>query len=386
MALFPPTTCCAMSFASVPELLDELRAGRMIVVLDDEDRENEGDLLMAAQFVRPDDINFMAREARGLICLTLTRQHCERLHLPLMVRDNRSRHSTRFTVSIEAAHGVSTGISAHDRAHTIRTAVASDAAAADLVQPGHIFPLMAEDGGVLVRAGHTEAGVDYMRLAGLDPAAVIVEVMAEDGSMARRPALEQFAARHGLKVGSIADLIRYRLQHETSIERVLEREVDTAHGRFRLVVYRDRVEQHLHYALLRGNPDPQQPVLVRVHVHNPLGDLLQLRDDSASVPLAEAFARIAAEPAGALLILAPHEPAEPWQATALGAGAVPGGAGTAAAAPRAHGDPVSQWRRTGLGAQILADLGLRRLRLLGTPRKHPALAGFGIEVVDFAGT
>ena len=375
-----------MSFASVPDLLDELRAGRMIVVLDDEDRENEGDLLMAAQFVRPDDINFMAREARGLICLTLTREHCERLHLPPMVRDNRSRHSTRFTVSIEAAHGVSTGISAHDRAHTIRTAVAPGAVAADLVQPGHIFPLMAEDGGVLVRAGHTEAGVDYMRLAGLDPAAVIVEVMAEDGSMARRPALEQFATRHGLKIGSIADLIRHRLQHETSIERVLEREVDTAHGRFRLVVYRDRVEQHLHYALLRGDPDPEQPVLVRVHVHNPLGDLLQLRDDGVSVSLTEAFARIAAEPAGALLILAPHEPGEPWQAAAWGAGPLPGGAAGAVPAARAVGDPVSQWRRTGLGAQILADLGLRRLRLLGTPRKHPALAGFGIEVVDFAGT
>jgi 3,4-dihydroxy 2-butanone 4-phosphate synthase/GTP cyclohydrolase II len=369
-----------MSFASVPDLLDELRAGRMIVVLDDEDRENEGDLLMAAQFVRPEDINFMAREARGLICLTLTRQHCERLQLPLMVRDNRSRHSTRFTVSIEAAHGVSTGISAHDRAHTIRTAVKPDVAAVDLVQPGHIFPLMAEDGGVLVRAGHTEAGVDYMRLAGLDPAAVIVEVMADDGSMARRPALEQFAERHGLKIGSIADLIRHRLQHETSIERVLEREVDTAHGRFRLVVYRDRVEQHLHYALLRGDPDPEQPVLVRVHVHNPLGDLLQLRDDSVSVPLT------AAESAGALLILAPHEPGEPWQAAAWGAGPLPGDATTAAAVPRADGDPVSQWRRTGLGAQILADLGLRRLRLLGTPRKHPALAGFGIEVVDFVGS
>jgi 3,4-dihydroxy 2-butanone 4-phosphate synthase/GTP cyclohydrolase II len=363
-----------MSFAAVPELLDELRAGRMIVVMDDEDRENEGDLVMAAQFVRPQDINFMAREARGLICLTLTRAHCERLHLPLMVRDNRSQHSTKFTVSIEAAEGVTTGISAHDRAHTVRTAVRPEATAADVVQPGHIFPLMAEDGGVLVRAGHTEAGADYMRLAGLDPAAVIVEVMAEDGSMARRPALEAFARKHGLKLGTIADLIRHRLQHETSIERVLERDIDTVHGAFRLVVYRDRIENRTHYALVRGRPDPAEPVLVRVHVHNPAGDLLHLRDDGSSIPLHEAFARIAREDTGVLLILAAHDDGDALDAL------------TAADrdARVAVPDHVLQWRRTGLGAQILADLGLRRLRLLGTPRKHPALAGFGIEVVDFA--
>lgn len=362
-----------MAIAPVEELLDELRAGRMIVVMDDEDRENEGDLLMAAQFVRPEDINFMAREGRGLICLTLTGERCQRLGLPLMVRDNRSRHSTKFTVSIEAAEGVSTGISAHDRAHTIRTAVRSDASAADLVQPGHIFPLIAEDGGVLVRAGHTEAGVDYMRLAGLDPAAVIVEIMAEDGTMARRPQLEVFARRHGLKMGTIADLIRHRLQHETSIERVHEADVDTAHGPFRLVVYRDRIEHHHHYALLRGRPDPESATLVRVHVHDPVADLLRLRADHASIALDEALARIAAEDSGAVLVLAPHGDGKPvWPG-------VP-----ATSAPRPASDPVQQWRRTGLGAQILADLGLRRLRLLGTPRKHPALAGFGIEVVDFA--
>ena len=365
-----------MSFAPVPELLDELRAGRMIVVMDDEDRENEGDLVMAAQFVRPEDVNFMAREARGLICLTLTRAHCERLELPLMVRENRSRHSTKFTVSIEAAEGVSTGISAHDRAHTIRTAVRPNARPGDLVQPGHIFPLMADDGGVLVRAGHTEAGVDYMRLADLDPAAAIVEIMADDGSMARRPDLERFATRHGLKLGTIADLIRYRLQHETSIERVLERDVETVHGSFRLVVYRDRIEHRTHYALLRGRPDPDTPVLVRVHVHQPASDLLQLRDDGVSIPLHDAFARIAAEDTAALLILAAHDDGN----DALDQLAVSG-----REARTSVPEPIRQWRRTGLGAQILADLGLRRLRLLGTPRKHPALAGFGIEVVDFAG-
>lgn len=365
-----------MPIATVPELLDELRAGRMIVVMDDEDRENEGDLIMPAQFVRPEDVNFMAREARGLICLTLTRAQCERLQLPLMVRDNRSRHSTKFTVSIEAAEGVSTGISAHDRAHTIRTAARVDATAADLVQPGHIFPLMADDGGVLVRAGHTEAGIDYMRLASLHPAAAIVEVMADDGSMARRPELERFAARHGLKLGTIADLIRYRLQNETSIERVQERDIDTRYGPFRLVVYRDRIENRIHYALLRGQPDPDVPTLVRVHVHHPVSDLLHLRDDGLSLPLPDAFARIADAPAGALLILAAHEEGDAIDLLAPGTGD----------ARSAVSDHVRQWRRTGLGAQILADLGLRRLRLLGTPRKHPALAGFGIEVVEFAGS
>lgn len=363
-----------MTIATVPELLDELRAGRMIVVMDDEDRENEGDLVMAAQFVRPEDINFMAREARGLICLTLTRAHCERLALPLMVRDNRSQHSTKFTVSIEAAEGVTTGISAHDRAHTVRTAVRPDAQPADLVQPGHIFPLMAEDGGVLVRAGHTEAGADYMRLAGLDPSAVIVEVMADDGTMARRPALEAFARKHGLKLGTIADLIRHRLQHETSIERVLERDVDTVHGPFRLVVYRDRIENRIHYALIRGIPDATTPVLVRVHVHHPAGDLLHLRDDGASIPLHDAFTRIASEGSGVLLILAANDEGDALDLLTAGDR-------TARANVPDH---LLQWRRTGLGAQILADLGLRRLRLLGTPRKHPALAGFGIEVVDFA--
>ena len=359
-----------MSFSPIPELIDEIRAGRMIVVLDDEDRENEGDLLMVAEHVRPEDINFMAREGRGLICLTLTRAHCERLRLPLMVRDNRSRHSTKFTVSIEAARGVSTGISAHDRARTVRTAVDPASGPDDVVQPGHIFPLMAEDGGVLVRAGHTEAGVDYMRLAGLDPSAVIVEIMAEDGTMARRPELERFAARHGLKMGSIADLIRHRLQHESSIDRVLERDVDTLYGPFRLVVYRDRIEGGTHYALLHGSPGPDDVVLTRVHVQTPLSDLLHLRDDGVSLPLHQAFARIAKAPHGCLLILA-----------------APGGGDALSAltgAADADSDLLRQWRRTGLGAQILADLRLRRLHLLGTPRAYPALAGFGIEVVDFA--
>ena len=283
---------------------------------------------------------------------------------------SRAKATATPAIMIEAASGVSTGISAHDRARTVRTAVDPASGPDDLVQPGHVFPLMAEDGGVLVRAGHTEAGVDYMRMAGLDPSAVIVEIMAEDGTMARRPELERFAARHGLKMGSIADLIRHRLQHESSIDRVLERAVDTLYGPFRLVVYRDRIEGGTHYALLHGSPGPDDVVLTRVHVQTPLSDLLHLRDDGVSVPLHQAFARVAKAPHGCLLILA-----------------APGGGDALAALTGGTGDDadlLGQWRRTGLGAQILADLGLRRLHLLGTPRAYPALAGFGIEVVDFA--
>src|SRR5678816_370870 len=230
-----------MSFASIPELLDELRAGRMVVIVDDEDRENEGDLIMAAELVRPQDINFMVTHARGLVCLSLTRERCRQLGLPPMVRDNTSSHGTNFTVSIEAAEGVTTGISAYDRAHTIRTAVAPEAKAEDLRQPGHIFPLMAQPGGVLTRAGHTEAGCDLARLAGLEPAAVIVEILNDDGTMARRPDLERFAEHHRLKIGTIADLIRYRLEKERSVERIAERTIATEFGAFRMLCYEDHV-------------------------------------------------------------------------------------------------------------------------------------------------
>ena len=253
-----------MNFASIPELLDEIRAGRMVVIVDDEDRENEGDLIMAAELVRPADINFMVTHARGLVCLSLTRERCAQLGLNPMVRDNTSPHHTNFTVSIEAAEGVTTGISAYDRAHTVRTAVKPNAVAADLSQPGHIFPLTAQPGGVLTRAGHTEAASDLALLAGFEPAGVLVEILNADGSMARRPQLETFAREHGLKIGSIEDLIRHRLETEHTVERVDSRAIDTDHGAFTLHAYRDRLTRGLHYALVRGDVGGDAPVLVRV--------------------------------------------------------------------------------------------------------------------------
>src|SRR3569833_1170168 len=245
-----------MSFSSIPEIVDELRRGRMVVIVDDEDRENEGDLVMAASCVRPEDINFMARYGRGLICLTLTRERCERLRLPLMVSGTHAKHSTNFTVSIEAAEGVTTGISAADRATTVRAAVAREARAEDLVQPGHIFPLMAQPGGVLTRAGHTEAGCDLARLAGFEPSAVIVEILNDDGSMARRPELERFAAEHGLKMGTIADLIHNRLQHEKTMEQLGECNLPTKNGEFRLHAKHDNKDSDTHYAVMKGEVCP----------------------------------------------------------------------------------------------------------------------------------
>ena len=252
-----------MPFAPIPELLEELRAGRMVVIVDDEDRENEGDLIMAAELVRPADINFMVTHARGLVCLSLTRERCAQLGLPPMVQANTSSHHTNFTVSIEAAEGVTTGISAYDRAHTIRTAVRPNAAPADLAQPGHIFPLTAQPGGVLARAGHTEAAADLAMMAGLEPAGVLVEILNPDGTMARRPELEVFAREHGLKMGSIEALIRHRLETEHTVERVDSRDIETEHGPFRLHTYHDRLGHALHFALVRGEPDADTPTLVR---------------------------------------------------------------------------------------------------------------------------
>ncbi|MFN3843875.1 MAG: 3,4-dihydroxy-2-butanone-4-phosphate synthase, partial [Rehaibacterium terrae] len=292
-----------MSFSPIPELLEEIRAGRMVVIVDDEDRENEGDLIMAAELVRPADINFMVTHARGLVCLALTKERCRQLALPPMVRDNRSPYHTNFTVSIEAAEGVTTGISAYDRAHTIRTAVRPDAKPEDLTQPGHIFPLMAQPGGVLNRAGHTEAAVDLALLAGLEPAGVLVEILNADGSMARRPELEAFAREHGLKIGSIEDLIRYRLETEHTVERVDAREIDTAYGPFHLYTYRDRIARDIHFALVRGAPRGDAPTLVRVHVKNPLSDVLHWQRPDFGVPVTEVLREIAAVGEGVLVVL-----------------------------------------------------------------------------------
>ena len=272
---------------TIEEIIDDLRLGKMVIIMDDEDRENEGDLLMAAAFTRPEDINFMARYGRGLICLTLTSERCQQLRLPLMTNENKTAHSTNFTVSIEAATGVTTGISAADRARTVQCAVAANAKAEDLVQPGHIFPLMAKAGGVLSRAGHTEAGCDFARLAGVDPSAVIVEILNEDGTMARRPDLEIFAKEHNLKMGTIADLIHYRIQHENTFERISECAFPTEFGDFRLYAYQDKNDNNVHLALVMGNVSGDTPVLVRVHAKNLLDDVFSSKRNDCSISIRE---------------------------------------------------------------------------------------------------
>src|ERR1700730_9548784 len=292
---------------SVEEILDELRAGRMVVIMDDEDRENEGDLIMAAECVRPEDVNFMARYGRGLICLTLTRERCRQLRLPLMVSETDRERRTNFTLSIEAAQGVTTGISAYDRAHTVRTAVAPNASPEDLRQPGHIFPIMAQPGGVLTRAGHTEAGCDLARLAGFEPAAVIVEIMNDDGTMARRPELETFARSHNLKIGTIAELIRYRLRNERSVERISEQTVQTEFGEFQLYMYEDHVNRDVHLALTHGPVTDASVPLVRVHVADTLRDLVGVRTPTRASTLRAAMERRAHAGSGEIVIRRDHE-------------------------------------------------------------------------------
>ncbi|HET8554626.1 MAG TPA: 3,4-dihydroxy-2-butanone-4-phosphate synthase [Rhodanobacteraceae bacterium] len=362
-----------MAFNTIPDILDDIRAGRMVVMLDDEDRENEGDVIMAASHVRPEDINFMVREARGLVCLALTEQRCHQLGLKPMVSDNTSPYHTNFTVSIEAAEGVTTGISAYDRARTVQAAVKADAKASDLTQPGHIFPLAAQPGGVLSRAGHTEAASDLAGLAGLEPAGVLVEVLHEDGSMARRADLEAFAQKHGLKIGTIADLIRYRLETEKTVERVYEADVDTEVGPFHLVAFRDRLKHGLHFSLSRGDVADGEPVLTRVHVRNTLSDVLHLKRDDLGLTVTAALRRIDQEGRGVLLVLSGEDTADALLARLEGQLGAPGSDGK---------DP-QEWKQLGLGAQILADLGVCRLRVLGTPRKLVGLGGFGLEVVEW---
>jgi 3,4-dihydroxy 2-butanone 4-phosphate synthase/GTP cyclohydrolase II len=362
-----------MPIAPVPELVAELAAGRMVILVDEEDRETEGDLIVAAEHVTPEAINFMARHARGLICLTLTRERCERLLLPPMAAKNGTRHGTAFTVSIEAASGVTTGISAADRARTVAAAVARDAAPGDLVQPGHVFPLMAQDGGVLMRAGHTEAGCDLARLAGLTPAAVICEVMKDDGTMARLPDLEIFAREHGLKIGTIADLISHRARHETLIERYGVRPIETPHGRFEASVYRDH-SGGIHLALTHGRWSEADEVPVRVHEPFTALDLLDLAGHGHSWPLPRALAALQEAPCGvAVLLNCTPDTQSLWGQL------LPGN--TPAVAPGARGQ--IDLRLYGVGAQILRELGVRRMQLLGNPRRMPSMAGYGLEITGF---
>jgi 3,4-dihydroxy 2-butanone 4-phosphate synthase/GTP cyclohydrolase II len=363
------------SLNTIDEILDDIRRGRMVVIMDDEDRENEGDLIMAATMVRPEDVNFMARYGRGLICLTLTRDRCRQLRLPLMVTDTDLDQRTNFTLSIEAAEGVTTGISAYDRAHTIRTAVAPSARAEDLRQPGHIFPLMAQPGGVLSRAGHTEAGCDLARLAGLEPSAVIVEILNEDGTMARRPDLEKFAAEHHIKIGTIADLIRYRLEKERSVERIAERDIQTEFGPFRLFCYEDHVNSTVHLALVRGNPSLQVAPLVRVHLEDTVRDLVGVIEDSHSWSLRQAMQRVAREGDGIIVLLRPDE--SPLDI----AEAVRTADRTSHATNPARGAQVL--RTYGIGAQILRDLGVHNMRVLSAPKQMHGLAAFGLEVAEY---
>ncbi len=359
---------------TIDEILEDIRQGKMAVLMDDEDRENEGDLIMAADCVRAEDVNFMARYGRGLICLTLTRERCRQLRLPLMVSDTDSAHRTNFTLSIEAAEGVTTGISAHDRAHTIKTAVAPKARPEDLRQPGHIFPLMAQPGGVLTRAGHTEAGCDLARLAGLSAAAMIVEILNDDGTMARRPDLERFARAHALKIGTIADLIRYRLKNERSVERIYDEPVETEHGGFRLCCYEDHVNKHVHVALVKGDLNSDPPPLVRVHINDTLRDVVGVRSERLGWPLRGAIRRVAAEPSGVVVILRPEETPRDFMDSVRQIDAKP------VAAPNVGATVL---RTYGIGAQILKDLGLNRMRVLSAPKQLQGLSAYDLEITEY---
>lgn len=366
-----------MALNTTEELIQDIRQGKMVVLMDDEDRENEGDLIMAAGNVRAEDINFMARYGRGLICLTLTRERCRQLQLPLMVDSNTSPHTTNFTISIEAAHGVTTGISAADRAVTVRAAVAPDAKPSDLVQPGHVFPLMAQPGGVLRRAGHTEAGCDLARLAGLEAAAVIVEILNEDGTMARRPDLEAFAHEHGLKIGTIADLIRFRIEHEKAVERAASCSLPTEFGDFQLTAYQDVIDGGAHLALSKGSLDSNTPTLVRVHLSNYLCDLTASLREDCGWPLRDVMRRINEAGSGVVVILQQRQ-AAPHIIDHI-RNYCRQDAGEDLPAP----PPTSDLRTFGLGAQILTDLGVRKMRVMSAPKKMHAISGFGLEVVEY---
>lgn len=357
----------------VEDIIADMRAGRMVILVDEEDRENEGDIVLAADFVTPQAINFMVTHCRGLVCLALTRQRCEHLRLPQMTARNGTAMHTAFTVSIEAAQGVTTGISAADRARTVQAAVARDAQPADLVQPGHIFPLQAVDGGVLVRAGHTEAGCDLAALAGCTPAAVICEIMKDDGTMARLPDLQVFAAQHGLKIGTIADLIEYRVHHESLLEKVASRPLQTAHGSFTLHAYQDKPGQSVHLALVKGQWTADEEVPVRVHEPLSVLDVLEVNRATHSWSLDASLRYLQQCGRGVAVLLNCGESAQALLQQLDGTA-------------RATHAPVRgrmDLRTYGIGAQILRDCGVRRMRLLSLPRRLPSMAGYGLEIAGF---
>ena len=364
------------TFAPIEEIIEEIRAGRMVIMVDDEDRENEGDLIMAAEKVRPEDVNYMATHGRGLICLTLSRERCKQLRLPLMVSETDQHHGTNFTISIEAAEGITTGISAHDRAHTIQTAVATDARPEHLSQPGHIFPVMAQPGGVLTRAGHTEAGCDLARMAGLEPSAAIVEILNEDGTMARRPDLERFARGHNVKIGTIADLIRYRLEKERNIERIAVKPVQTAHGEFTMYCFDDHVNRAVHVALVKGDISRVESPLVRVHLQDTLGDVVGVQSEALGWPLSSAIERIAAEDAGVIVLLREQENSREFMDAV-------DSLDESRDDLQRHRSGDAVLRTYGVGAQILRDLGLSKIRVLSAPKQMYAISGFDLEITEY---
>jgi 3,4-dihydroxy 2-butanone 4-phosphate synthase / GTP cyclohydrolase II len=362
-----------VAISPVEDIIADVRAGKMVILVDEEDRENEGDLVLAADHVTPEAINFMARFGRGLICLTLTRKRCERLRLPPMATRNGDKKNTAFTVSIEAAEGVTTGISAADRARTIQAAVAKNAKAEDLVQPGHIFPLQAVEGGVLMRAGHTEAGCDLALMAGLTPAAVICEIMKDDGTMARLPDLQLFAAHHGLKIGTIADLIEHRSRNESLVEKIGSRPLKTAHGEFIAHAWRDKPSHGLHLALVKGEWSPDEAIAVRVHEPMSMLDALEINRSMHSWNLDASLQRIAREGKGVAVLLNCGE--DPQQLLAQ----FQGKARASHAPERGRLD----LRTYGVGAQILRECGVHRMNLLGNPRRMPSMAGYGLEIAGY---
>ncbi|MFK7831017.1 MAG: 3,4-dihydroxy-2-butanone-4-phosphate synthase [Congregibacter sp.] len=367
-----------MSLSSVPDLIETIRREQMVILMDDEDRENEGDLIIAAEAVTPEVINFFASEACGLICMPISEQRARQLQLPLMVRDNRSQHETNFTVSIDASESKGPGISAIQRAHTVQVAARQDATPTDIRQPGHIFPLVAKAGGVLRRAGHTEAGVDLARMAGFEPAALIVEIMNEDGTMARRPELEVFAQKHGLPMGTIADLIAYRSLHEQSVEAVSKKPIDTAHGPFELHIFRDLIDDTLHYALTLGELSPEKDTLVRVQHVDMLRDVFGTRlPELKGWSLDRAMAKISREGRGAIVLLGRQQSTDTLLAdlNAFPRNPSPQNGDSSAG--------VQNYRFIGSGAQILQRINVRRMRLMSAPLRFNALSGFNLEVVDF---